>query len=91
MLKQKHCSHYLKKTFSEHHENILKEENIEKNDNLNSEDGIASDILTKIAKKIRETIHSKEARKKVNKARKFLKIIDSFFPSIFDSKQNGKN
>ena len=73
------------KTFSDHHENILKEENIGKSDNLDSEDGIVSDILT------RETIHSEEAIPKVNKARKFQKIIDSFFHSIFDSKRNGKN
>ena len=38
---------------------------------------------------MRETIHSKEASKKVNKIRKFLKIIDSSFYSIFDSKRNG--
>ena len=37
------------KTFSEHYENILKEENLEKNDNLDSEDGIVSNILTEIA------------------------------------------
>ena len=75
------------KTFSGHHENTLKEENTEKNFNLDSEKGIVSDILTKITKNIRETIHSEEeAREKVNKARKFLKIIDSFLYSIFDSK-----
>ena len=64
---------------------------MKKNDNLDSEDGIVSDNLTKFAKKIRETIHSEEeVREKVNKARKFLKIIDSFFHSIFDSKRYGK-
>ena len=47
-----------------------------KSDNLDSEDGIVSDILT------RETIHSEEAIPKVNEARKFQKIIDSFFHSI---------
>ena len=80
------------KTFSEHHENILKEEkNGEKNDNLECEDGIVGNILTKIAKKIRETIHSELNSEKESNATKFLKIIDSFFDSIFDSKQNGKN
>ena len=89
MLKQKNSSYYLKQTFSEHHENILKEENIEKNGNLDCEDGKVSDVLTKIAKKFRETIRSGEASKKVKKVRKFLKLIDSFFHSIFDSKRNG--
>ena len=74
------------KTFSGHYENTLKEENTEKNVNLDSEKGIVSDILTKLLK-TSENIHSEEeAREKVNKARKFLKIIDSFFHSIFDSK-----
>ena len=80
------------KTFSEHHENILKEENIEKkNDNLGCEDGIVGNILTKIAKKIRETIQPEENSKKVSKTTKLLKIIDSFYHSIFVSKWNGKN
>ena len=78
----------MKKRFSEHYENILKEENIEKNDNLASENVIVSNILTKISKRIRDAIHSEEASKKVNKARKFLKTIDSCFHSIFDSKWN---
>ena len=39
-----------------------------------------------------ENIHSEEeATEKVNKARKFLKIIDSYFYSIFDNKRNDKN
>ena len=62
-----------------------------KNDNLECEDGIVGNILTKIAKKIRETIHSEVNSEKESNATKFLKIIDSFFHSIFDSKQNGKN
>ena len=50
--------------------------------NLDCEDGKVEDILTKIVKKNRENILSKE---KVSKATKFLKIFDSFFYSIFDS------
>ena len=70
------------KTFSKH-KNILKEEN----DNLDCEEcGITGNILTKIGKKIRETIDSEENSKKVSKATKFLKIIASFFHSIFDRK-----
>ena len=53
--------------FSEHHENILKEENIKKYGNLDYEDGIVDNILTKIAKKFRETIHSEENREKVSR------------------------
>ena len=77
------------KTFFEHLEKTLKEENIEKK-SLDSEDGIVSDILTKIAKEIRGTIHSEEAREKVNKVRKFLKIIDSFFHSILTANEMAK-
>ena len=76
------------KIFSEHHENILTEENIE---NLDCKDEIVGDILTKIAKRIRETIHSEENSKNVSKATKFLKIVNSFFHSIFDSKRSGRN
>ena len=47
------------------------------------EDGVVIDILTKIAKRIRESIHSDE---KASKATKIPKKIDSFFHSIFDSK-----
>ena len=65
------------KTFSEHHQKKLNYANL---------DGIVDDILTKITKQIRENILSNE---KVIKATKFLKIIHSFFQSIFDSKRNG--
>ena len=47
------------------------------------EDGVVIDILTKIAKRIRECIHSDE---KASKTTKIPKKIDSFFHSIFDSK-----
>ena len=60
-----------------------------KNNNLDCEDGIVGNILTKIAKllkKIRETIHSEENSKNVSQTTKYVKIIDSFFHSIFDSK-----
>ena len=42
--------------FNEHHEKKLKEEIIENNMNLDFEDGLVTDILTKIAKRIRESI-----------------------------------
>ena len=71
------------KTFNEHHEKKLKEENTENNTNLDCEDGLVTEILTKIAKRIRECIRSNE---KASKTTKFLKIIDIFFHSIFDSK-----
>ena len=45
-----------KQTFSEHHEKKLKEEIIESNMNLDCEDGLVTDILTRIAKRIRESI-----------------------------------
>ena len=70
------------RTFNRHHEKKLKEENNEHKTNLDCEDGVVTGILTKIAKRIREGIQSDE---KVSKATKFLKIINSFFHSIFDS------
>ena len=72
------------KTFNEYHKKNLKEEN------LDCEDGIVTDFLTKVAKKkkIREHILSDAQG---SKAEKFLKIIDSFFQSVFNSKQNGQN
>ena len=45
-----------KQTFNEHHEKKLKEEIIENNMNLDCEDGLVTDILIKIAKRIRESI-----------------------------------
>ena len=71
------------KTFNEHHEQKLNEENTENNTNLDCEDGVVTEILTNIAKRIRECIQLDE---KSNKATRFLKIIDSFFHSIFDNK-----
>ena len=58
------------------------------NTNLDCEEAIVSYILNKTAKRIRECIQSD---KKASKATKFLKIIDSFFHSIFDSKYNDKS
>lgn len=52
------------KTFSGHYENTLKEENTEKNVNLDSEKGIVSDILTKIAKNIREYSFRRRSNRK---------------------------
>ena len=66
------------RAFSEKHE-----KNIE---HLNCDDGIVSNILSKVAQKIREIVHSEEASDRLSKAKKFLKIIDNFFHSIFDSK-----
>ena len=83
MLNQKKSTYYLKKTFNEHHERKLNEENTENNTNLDCEDGVVTEILTNIAKRIRECIQLDE---KSSKATRFLKIIDSFFHSIFDNK-----
>ena len=71
------------KTFNEHHEKKLKEENTENKTNLDCEDGVVTRILTKITKGIRKCIEPDE---KASKTTKFLKIIDSFFHSIFDSR-----
>ena len=71
------------KTFNEHHEKKLKEENTENNTNLDYEDGLVNDVLTKITKRIGERIQSDQISSKTTK---FLKVIDSFFHSIFDSK-----
>ena len=72
-----------KKTFNENHEKKLKEENTENNTNLDCENGLLTDIHTKIAKRIRKCIQSDE---KASKTTKFVKIIGSFFHSIFDRK-----
>ena len=50
---------------------------------VDCEDVVAIDILTKIAKRIRECIHADE---KASKATKIPKKIYSFFHLIFDSK-----
>ena len=83
MPKQKNSSYYLKTTFNEHHDKKLREQNTESTTNLDCEDGVITDILTEIAIRIREYIQSDE---KASKTTKFLKIINSFFHSIFDSK-----
>ena len=70
------------KTFNEYHEKNLKEES------LDCEDSVVTDFLTEVANKIREHILSDAQG---TKAAKFLKIIDSFFQSVFNSKQNGQN
>ena len=64
------------KTFNEYHEKKLKEEN------LDCEHGIITDFLTKVAKKIRQYILSDAQG---SKAEKFLKIIYSFFQSVFNT------
>ena len=81
--KTENSSYYLKKTFNEHHDKKLREQNTECNTNLDCEDRVITDILTEIAIRIRECIQSD---KKASKTTKFLKIINSFFHSIFDSK-----
>ena len=68
---------YFEKAFNEYHEKKLKEEN------LDCEHGIVTDFLTKVAKKIREHILSDAQG---SKAAKFLKIMDSFFQSVCNSK-----
>ena len=69
------------KTFNEYYEKNLKQEN------LDCEDSVVTDFLTKFAK-IREYILSDTQG---SKAAKFVNIIDSFFQSVFNSKQNGQN
>ena len=69
------------KTFNEYYEKNLKQEN------LDCEDSVVTDFLTKVAK-IREYILLDAQG---SKAAKFLNIIDSFFQSVFNSKQNGQN
>ena len=80
--KQKGFCYCLKKTFNEYHKKNLKK------GNFDCEDGFVTDFLTKVAKKIREHILSDA---KGSKAAKFPKIRDSFFQSVFNSKQNGQN
>ena len=65
------------KPFNEYHEKNLKEKN------LDCEYGVVTEFLTKIAKKIREHILSDAQG---SKAAKFLKIMDSFFQSVCNSK-----
>ena len=65
------------KPFNEYHEENLKEKN------LDCEYGVVTEFLTKIAKKIREHILSDAQG---SKAAKFLKIMDSFFQSVCNSK-----
>ena len=69
------------KTFNGHQEKKLKVEN------LDCEDSVVIAFLTKVAKKIRAYILSDVSG---SKAAKLLKIINSFFQSIFNSKQNGQ-
>ena len=65
------------KPFNKYHKKKLKEKN------LDCEYGVVTEFLTKITKKIKEHIVSDAQG---SKRAKFLKIMDSFFQSLCNSK-----
>ena len=78
-------------------ENTIKKEEASANGNLDSEGSVISEIYSKIFAKIRSIInHDREEKKENleckeqsfgNKKTNFLKVINSFFHSFFNSTQ----
>ena len=78
-------------------ENTIKKEEASANGNLDSEGGVISEIYSKIVAKIRSIInHDREEKKENleckeqsfgNKKTNFLKVINNFFHSFFNSAQ----
>ena len=85
-----HKSFY-EKDFYQKYQNRIKKEEPSADGNLNSADGVISDIISKIVAKIRSLINLDSKVKKQNeedrkhKKTNFLKVIDSFFHSFFNS------
>ena len=85
------------KFFYEFHENTIKEEEASANGNLDSEGAAVSEIYNKIVAKIRSLINHEREEKKENEECKeqsfgnnktnFLKVINNFFHSFFNSAQ----
>ena len=79
------------KSFYEFHENRIKKEGLSADADLDSTDGVISDIVSKIVIRIRSLINLdkevKEEGKEDSKHNKpnFLKVIDNFFHSFFNS------
>ena len=69
------------KKINEYYEKNLKQKN------LDCEDGAVTNFLTKIARKSENKFCQ---MLKVVQTAKLLKIIDSFFHAVFNSKQNGQ-
>ena len=85
----------LHKSFYKFHENRIKKEEASVDADLDPEDGVISDIFCKIVTKIRSLFSLHKEEKKENeesnehlldhKKPNFLKVIDNFFHTIFDS------
>ena len=83
------------KSFYEFHENRMKREGAGADADLDSGDGVISDILSKNVIKNRSPINLDKEERKENEEGKepslsdkktnFLKVIDNFFPSFFNS------
>lgn len=79
------------KSFYEFHENRIKKKEVSADADLESTDGAISDIVSKIVARIRSLINLdrevRKAEKEEGKLKKtnFLKGIDNFFHSFFNS------
>ena len=75
------------KSFHEFHENRIKMEEVSANADLDSLDGVISDIVSKTVARIRTLINldREVTQNSKHKKQKFLKAIDNFFHSFFNS------